>query len=181
MRTKKVKASVFQVFVSVLLFALMGCGGSGEYVDDGTGGGGGGGGTTGSGADSEFGTVTETTRTPGDMDCKGSASSLTSGGYMKFDLSGQSGSVSSAQLKVYVKDLGSNSNWVWVTLLNNDPTSCSTAALFNEIEAHSNICSGIKSIYSGWFTMNLDSKAVNAINQALSSGSNWVAMSLTFE
>lgn len=179
------------LLILVSIFGLMTeCCGSSTWTYTGTtgtasGGGGntgGGGGTTSGDA---FGTVTQSSRVPGDMSGKGSSSDLSEGGYMKFDLrnSGKS-SVSSAYLKLYVKSWTGNP-WRWIVVLSNDPTLVDPSVTFQDIETHSNVGSGVVTLQSnGWLNIPLSGSALYAINTALANGDpnkRWAAFSLGFE
>lgn len=129
-----------------------------------------------------FGTVTRDKRIPGDMDCKGDCRNLKQGGYMKFDLTHRQGrKISGASLKVFVKETKKNP-WLWITLLDMDPTTAPVQDVFNAIQAHKDLVSGVRKAPAGkWFTFPLKSKGVNRINELIEKGEKFVAMSLTFE
>lgn len=133
-----------------------------------------------------FGTVTATVRTPGDLDFKGETTELTSGGYMRFDLSSlaQGHTVSSAALQFYVKEK-TPTCWVWVIHIPLDPASAPVGDVFTAIENHvTKLFYYFQIEDTGWNFKNLTSTARMKINEALANADpadRWIAMTLGFE
>ena len=136
--------------------------------------------------DHPFGTVSETERMPGHMDCMGTCEWITQGGYMKFDLSEypEDAQITSAELSYFaMSTIGTT--WSWVTLLNNDPVTSPIETVFDEIEAHANLVTDtVYNVMVGWGHRTLNSAGIAAINAALAKTNaedRWIALSLTFE
>lgn len=133
-----------------------------------------------------FGIVTSTERVSGDLDCKGDCQRLVQGGYLKFDLSQNAPgtTVRSAALKVFVKSTDKNP-WLWVCHLPLDPTEAPVGDVFNAIQRHATIISGVRKIRAGqWETLPLSARGVQLVNEALAKQSpqdRWIALALTFE
>jgi hypothetical protein len=134
-----------------------------------------------------FGTVTPTAMIPGDMDTKGDCRRLQAGGYMKFDLSSypDGHQIRSATLKLHVQKWSGNT-WRWITLLDNDPLASDPKTIFNETQAHKQVCSHVithRGSEAQWITVQLNEKAIARINARLkeSGKDRWVAMAFAFE
>jgi len=140
--------------------------------------------------DHPFGTVTPTQKIPGNLDCKGDCDDLVQGGYMKFDLSkyAQGATITQAKLVIHTLSLlhqqGYDFIYTWICNIPRDPITASPQDLHAVIEKHEDLLSSYLILSdTGSSEFNLNSRGVNAINEALSKTGNerWIPMALTFE